>query len=128
MTKVAKLSLEAIVKANDAHQRARPLARLLDYGMDFANASILLSRPWASEPWVLVASELARLRFDPDMNQINCPWLVIHGGANPLVKLEDQQPFISTRKKQSLLKVCPQRDHIIYNHVFERNTFASDSI
>lgn len=53
---------EAILKANEAHQRAMPMARLLDYGMDFADASSLLARTAAGEEWARVAGDLARQR------------------------------------------------------------------
>lgn len=75
---------------------------------------------------VQIERNFIRLRFDPAKNQIDCPLLVIHGGADPLVKLEDQQPFIDAATGQSVLKVWPQGDHTIYNHGFDRTAFGAD--
>lgn len=68
----------------------------------------------------------ARMRFDPALNKINCPLLVIHGGQDPLVQLADQEPFMRAATGQSSMKIWPQGDHTIYNHGFERTVFAAD--
>lgn len=96
--------------------------RILPFRSAFEQSAAMLG----TQDRTRIERNFARLRFDPDINQIDCPLLVIHGGADPLVKLEDQQPFIDAAKKQVLLKVWPQGDHTIYNHGFERNTFAGD--
>ena len=39
-------------------------------------------------------ANFVRMRFDARRDRIGCPLLVIHGGADPLIKLADQQPFL----------------------------------
>lgn len=75
---------------------------------------------------VRLEHNFARMRFNPDLQKINCPLLVIHGGQDPLVKLADQEPFIEAATGPAVLKIWPQGDHTIYNHGFERTVFAAD--
>lgn len=66
-----------------------------------------------------------RLRFDPSMHSIPMPLLVIHGGADPLVALDDQQPFLDAAN-EATLRQWPDGDHTVYNHGDERNDYVAD--
>ncbi|EKT83619.1 Putative dipeptidyl aminopeptidase [Rhodococcus opacus M213] len=66
-----------------------------------------------------------RLAFDPVKEQIRCPLLVLHGGADPLVSLEDQQPFLDGAD-DAMLQVWDDGEHTIYNHADERNDLVAD--
>ncbi|UXT61272.1 dipeptidyl aminopeptidase (plasmid) [Agrobacterium fabrum] len=66
------------------------------------------------------------LRFDPEQDRITCPLLVLHGGADPLVTLDDQQPFLDAANGEVALHVWPDGEHTIYNHSFERTSLAAD--
>ncbi|MDZ7918391.1 MAG: alpha/beta hydrolase [Rhodococcus sp. (in: high G+C Gram-positive bacteria)] len=66
-----------------------------------------------------------RLTFDPAKEQIRCPLLVLHGGADPLVGLEDQHPFLHGAD-DATLRVWEDGEHTIYNHADERNDFVAD--
>lgn len=71
-------------------------------------------------------ANFARLRFDPTAMRIDCPLLVLHGGADPLVNLPDQQPFLEAATGEATLKTWPDGDHTIYNHSFDRTTLVAD--
>lgn len=66
------------------------------------------------------------LRFDPERDTITCPLLVLHGGADPLVALYDQQPFLDAAEGEAVLHVWPDGEHTLYNHSFERTSLAAD--
>ncbi|MCB1372993.1 MAG: hypothetical protein KDJ78_02225 [Rhodobacteraceae bacterium] len=53
-----------IDKANAAHQRGMQMPRLLDYGMDFADATALFAPTSADEAWDLAAEQLGRARLE----------------------------------------------------------------
>ncbi|MBM2294502.1 hypothetical protein JQX09_21495 [Sulfitobacter pseudonitzschiae] len=73
-----------------------------------------------------IDANFARLRFDPGTMPIRCPLLVLHGGADPLVDLSDQQPFLDAATGEARLETWPDGDHTIYNHGFDRTTLAAD--
>ncbi|WP_238558509.1 alpha/beta hydrolase family protein [Paraburkholderia phenoliruptrix] len=74
-----------------------------------------------------IAENFKRMSFDPALQKISCPLLVLHGGADPLVNLEDQRPFIEAGPAcDSTLKVWPDGLHTIYNHSAERSAFVAD--
>lgn len=68
-----------------------------------------------------------RLRFDPRQETVPGPVLVIHGGADPLVALDDQQPFLDAPGNLGrTLRIWEDGDHTIYNHSAERTAFIGD--
>ena len=68
-----------------------------------------------------------RMRFRPETDRIACPLLVLHGGADPLVRLEDQQPFLDAAvNPDATLRVWDDGEHTIYNHAAERTAFVAD--
>lgn len=74
-----------------------------------------------------IERNFARLRFDPATDRIDCPLLVLHGGADPLVNLSDQQPFLdAATTADARLEIWPDGDHTIYNHSFDRTALAAD--
>lgn len=74
-----------------------------------------------------VAANFVRMRFDARRDRIGCPLLVIHGGADPLIKLADQQPFLDAAPTAlGTLKVWEDGEHTIYNHAAERTAFVCD--
>ena len=59
-----------------------------------------------------VAANFVRMRFDARRDRIGCPLLVIHGGADPLIKLADQQPFLDAAPTAlGTLKVWEDGEH-----------------
>ncbi|WP_321843487.1 alpha/beta hydrolase family protein [Paraburkholderia bannensis] len=74
-----------------------------------------------------IRSNFERMSFRPERDRIACPLLVLHGGADPLVKLEDQQPFLdAAQSADASLKVWEDGEHTIYNHSAERTAFVAD--
>ncbi|WP_322094343.1 alpha/beta hydrolase family protein [Paraburkholderia bannensis] len=74
-----------------------------------------------------IRSNFERMSFRPARDRIACPLLVLHGGADPLVKLEDQQPFLdAAQSADASLKVWEDGEHTIYNHSAERTAFVAD--
>ncbi|WP_322052749.1 alpha/beta hydrolase family protein [Paraburkholderia bannensis] len=74
-----------------------------------------------------IRSNFERMSFRPERDRIECPLLVLHGGADPLVKLEDQQPFLdAAQSADASLKVWEDGEHTIYNHSAERTAFVAD--
>ncbi|GAB92403.1 alpha/beta hydrolase [Gordonia rhizosphera] len=72
-----------------------------------------------------VTANFERLRFDPTVDRIECPLLVLHGGADPLVELDDQRPFLDGAA-HGTLRIWKDGEHTIYNHADERNATAAD--
>lgn len=61
-----------------------------------------------SDDEVAIQTNFERMRFRPERDKIACPLLVLHGGADPLVKLQDQQPFLDAATNQDVtLRVWP---------------------
>ncbi|MFL4474474.1 alpha/beta hydrolase [Paeniglutamicibacter sp. MACA_103] len=79
-----------------------------------------------SEDASAIEENFRRLRFDAGRHRIECPVLVVHGGADPLVRLEDQQPFLEAARSEATLKVWDDGNHTIYNHSDERNNVVTD--
>lgn len=74
-----------------------------------------------------IRKNFERMRFIPGRDRITCPLLVLHGGADPLVKLEDQQPFLDAAENpDATLRVWDDGEHTIYNHSAERTAFVAD--
>lgn len=74
-----------------------------------------------------ISANFVRLRFDPAVDRIGCPLLVLHGGADPLVNLADQQPFLDAAGTAgATLRAWDDGEHTIYNHADERNDLVAD--
>lgn len=68
-----------------------------------------------------------RLSLRPEQDKMGCALLVLHGGEDPLIRLEDQQPFIEAATgDNATLKVWLDGEHTIYNHASERTSFVAD--
>ena len=68
---------------------------------------------------------LDRLRFDPARHRIDCPVLVLHGGADPLVPDPAiQRPFAAGPRGE--LRIWADGEHTLYNHAGERDALTSD--
>ncbi|MEU0510154.1 bifunctional 3-(3-hydroxy-phenyl)propionate/3-hydroxycinnamic acid hydroxylase [Amycolatopsis sp. NPDC006125] len=61
-------------------------------------------------------------------DRIDCPVLVLHGGQDPLVSLDEQQPFLdaATHHGDVTLRVWDDGEHTIYNHSSERSALVAD--
>ncbi|WP_216870980.1 alpha/beta hydrolase [Modestobacter excelsi] len=67
-----------------------------------------------------------RLALRPQ-DRLACPLLVLHGGADPIVSLEEQQPFLDAASHDDvMLRVWDDGEHTIYNHAEERTAFVAD--
>jgi alpha-beta hydrolase superfamily lysophospholipase len=51
---------------------------------------------------------------------------VLHGGQDPIVTLEEQQPFLDAALGGSTLRVWDDGEHTIYNHADERTAHVAD--
>lgn len=74
-----------------------------------------------------IQANLDRIALQPQ-DRIDCPVLVLHGGSDPLVTLQDQQPFLdaAAHHGDATVKVWDDGDHTIYNHASERNALVAD--
>jgi alpha-beta hydrolase superfamily lysophospholipase len=67
------------------------------------------------------------LRFDPDKHRITCPLLLLHGTQDPLVRYEDQEPFLrAADPATSTVRIWPDGEHTLYNHAAERDALTGD--
>lgn len=74
-----------------------------------------------------VAANFARMSFSSERDRIVCPLLVLHGGEDPLIRIDDQQPFLDAATSgDATLKVWPDGEHTIYNHASERTALVCD--
>ena len=72
-------------------------------------------------------SNYVRLQFDPSRHTIACPVLVLHGGRDSLVTLDEQRIFFKgTSHPKATLRVWEDGEHTIYNHSAERTAFVAD--
>lgn len=100
---------------------ARP--KLLPFRTAFEQSAAMLG----TEDEDALNRNFERLRFDPSADRIGCPLLVLHGGADPLVQLADQEPFLAgARGPDKHLEIWPDGEHTIYNHGPERTALAAD--
>ncbi|WP_440712224.1 alpha/beta hydrolase family protein [Gordonia sp. FQ] len=98
---------------------ARP--RLLGFRTFAEQAAAMLG---TDDPAAITAN-FDRLAFDPAGHRIDGALLVLHGGADPLVDLADQQPFLDAAR-DATLHVWDDGEHTIYNHGDERNDLVAD--
>jgi alpha-beta hydrolase superfamily lysophospholipase len=67
-----------------------------------------------------------RLALQAD-DRIAVPLLVLHGGNDPIVSLEDQQPFLDAATPGNVtLRIWDDGEHVIINHAEERNALVAD--
>ena len=67
------------------------------------------------------------LRFDPDKHRITCPLLLLHGTQDPLVRYEDQEPFLrAADPATATVRIWPDGEHTLYNHAAERDALTGD--
>ncbi|WP_033290746.1 alpha/beta hydrolase [Amycolatopsis jejuensis] len=72
-----------------------------------------------------VQENFARLALRAD-DRIRGAVLVLHGGADPIVRLEEQKPFLAAAEGVAHLQVWEDGEHTIYNHAAQRTAFAAD--
>jgi len=68
---------------------------------------------------------LRTLWLDPDSDRMAASLLVVHGGADPLVTLDQQRAFLPL-SSDSALRVWDDGEHTIYNHSAERTDVVCD--
>ncbi|WP_322044304.1 alpha/beta hydrolase family protein [Paraburkholderia sp. J67] len=75
----------------------------------------------------VINANFARMSFDAQRQRIHCPLLVLHGGADPLIRMEDQQPFLdAATSDDARLELWPDGEHTIYNHSAARTALVCD--
>ncbi|MFI6302872.1 alpha/beta hydrolase family protein [Amycolatopsis thailandensis] len=72
-----------------------------------------------------IQANFDRIAFRPGVDRIRCPLLVLHGGADPIVRLDQQQPFLDAAH-DATLRVWEDGEHTIYNHAHERTAYVAD--
>ncbi|GAB7005491.1 hypothetical protein JCM18899A_29640 [Nocardioides sp. AN3] len=72
-----------------------------------------------------VASAFRPLWLEPGVDSMSASLLVVHGGADPLVTLEQQEKFLPLSAR-STLRVWDDGEHTVYNHSNERTEFVAD--
>jgi alpha-beta hydrolase superfamily lysophospholipase len=72
-----------------------------------------------------VQTNLDRLALRP-ADRIAAAVLVLHGGEDPIVSLEEQQPFLDAALGTATLRVWEDGEHTIYNHADERTAYVAD--
>ncbi|MFE3202350.1 alpha/beta hydrolase [Embleya sp. NPDC059237] len=72
-----------------------------------------------------VTANFARLALRPD-DRIHGSVLVLHGGRDPIVTLDEQQPFLDAALGEASLRVWDDGEHTIYNHADERTAHVAD--
>ncbi|WP_370935472.1 alpha/beta hydrolase family protein [Amycolatopsis sp. cg13] len=72
-----------------------------------------------------VQDNFDRLAFKPE-DRIGGDLLVLHGGEDPIVRLEEQKPFLAAAEGRADLKQWDDGEHTIYNHAAERTAYVAD--
>ncbi|MDI3406238.1 alpha/beta hydrolase [Streptomyces cavernicola] len=72
-----------------------------------------------------VTANFERLALRPE-DRISGSVLVLHGGQDPIVTLEEQQPFLDAGPAGSTLRVWDDGEHTIYNHADEKTAYVAD--
>jgi alpha-beta hydrolase superfamily lysophospholipase len=72
-----------------------------------------------------LTAQLVPLTFADRGLAIECPLLVLHGGADPVARSEDQRPFFEAATGERVWQEWADGEHTMYNHATERNAFAA---
>ncbi|MEU9636818.1 alpha/beta fold hydrolase [Streptomyces tendae] len=73
----------------------------------------------------VAAAVFRTLWLDPAVDRMSAAMLVLHGGNDPLVGLEQQKVFLDLSEHHTL-RVWDDGDHTVYNHSAERTEFVCD--
>jgi len=68
-----------------------------------------------------LARRVADFNFDPAVERIRCPLLILEGGSDPFVPPGVQAGFIGGNGTNALIRTWPDGLHTLYNHAPERN-------
>jgi alpha-beta hydrolase superfamily lysophospholipase len=100
---------------------ARP--RLLPFRSYVEQAAAMLGN---ADPEA-IQNNFDRIALRPD-DRIECPVLVLHGGQDPLIAADEQQPFLdaAAHHGDATLRVWDDGEHTIYNHSAERSAYVAD--
>ena len=71
------------------------------------------------------AAVLRTLWLDPATDQTAADVLVLHGGVDPLVTLDQQKVFLDLSPR-STMRIWEDGEHTMYNHSAERTEFVCD--
>ncbi|CAL9335032.1 alpha/beta hydrolase family protein [Streptomyces sp. enrichment culture] len=71
------------------------------------------------------AAVFRTLWLDPAVDRTRAAMLVLHGGNDPLVSLDQQKVFLGLSAR-SALRVWDDGEHTLYNHAAERTEFVCD--
>ncbi|MEQ6474631.1 alpha/beta hydrolase [Comamonas sp. wu1-DMT] len=114
---------------------ADPRVRACCVNGGLASPTLLPFRTFAEQAGAMLGTDdeaaigqnFQRMSFRPERDRIACPLLVLHGGADPLVKPEDLQPFLDGADSSDVtLRVWDDGEHTLYNHAAERTAFVAD--
>lgn len=72
-----------------------------------------------------VQANFDRIALQPK-DRIPADVLVIHGGQDPIVQREEQQPFLDAALGEATFREWEDGDHTIYNHGEERTAYVAD--
>ncbi|WP_110554891.1 alpha/beta hydrolase [Actinocorallia populi] len=99
-----------------------------------ARPRLLAFRAFAEQAAAMLGTtdpEAVRRNFDrialrPE-DRISCPVLVLHGGADQIVALDEQRPFLDAADHgDATLRVWEDGEHTLYNHADERTAYVAD--
>ncbi|WP_158897336.1 alpha/beta hydrolase family protein [Streptomyces hygroscopicus] len=71
------------------------------------------------------AAVFRTLWLDPAVERTSAALLVLHGGNDPLVSLDQQKVFLGLSARATL-RVWDDGDHTVYHHAAERTEFVCD--
>ncbi|MFH8442241.1 alpha/beta hydrolase family protein [Streptomyces sp. NPDC018026] len=71
------------------------------------------------------AAVFRTLWLDPAVDRMSAAMLVLHGGNDPLVRLDQQKVFLDLSAHHTL-RVWDDGEHTVYNHSAERTEFVCD--
>ncbi|HWI72261.1 MAG TPA: alpha/beta hydrolase [Baekduia sp.] len=72
-------------------------------------------------------SVLDTWRFDPLVQRLDCPLLLLHGARDPLATFEQQRGFLEAAVPGlGTLREWEDGEHTVYNHADQRDAFSAD--
>lgn len=94
---------------------------------DFRSAREQILAFFGAESDDAARAGMERLWYDPAAHPLTVPTLVLRGGADPLVRPEEQEPFVTgAGHTESRLLTWPDGEHTLYNHAQERDAVTAD--